>query len=158
MVQANNQDRIVKEVLKLLPELANGLGRNMPEGARREGISVAQVKALVHLAEYGPLTMGELAEGLRVTMPSATGLVNPLVDMGYVVRERDREDRRVVQVRLADRARKLANQILVQRRAEVERALQRMDYEAQVHFLDGLTRLTAVYAAQRRRGWSLGAA
>ena len=59
---------------------------------------------MVHLFEYGPLTMGELAEGLSVTTPSATGLINPLADMGFVVRERDEEDRRVVRVRLSERA------------------------------------------------------
>ncbi|MCZ7664204.1 MAG: MarR family transcriptional regulator [Thermoleophilia bacterium] len=141
----NEKDRVVREVLKLLPELGKAISRSMPARARHEGVSAAQVKALVHLSEYGPQTMGELAEGLRITTPSATGLINPLVEMGLVERERDTEDRRVVQVQLTKPARKLADEILAKRRAEVEGALADMDAEARAHFLEGLRRLAAVY-------------
>lgn len=144
--RVNEQERIVREVLKLLPELGKAISRSMPAHARHQGVSAAQVKALVHLAEYGPQTMGELAAGLRITTPSATGLVNPLVEMGFVERERDTEDRRVVQVQLTKPARKLAEEILAQRRAEVEAALEGMELEARENFLEGLRRLAAVYS------------
>ena len=85
----DESERIVREVLKLLPEIAKALSRTVPEHARMRGVSMAQVKTLVHLAQYGPQTMGELAAGLHVTTPSATGLVGPLVDAGYLVRQRD---------------------------------------------------------------------
>lgn len=135
--------------MKLLPDLMRAFSRRLPQQARREGASLAQMKALVQLAEYGPQTMGELARGLGITTPSATGLVNPLVEMGHVVRERDPNDRRVVRVRLSDEARRLADDVLAERRTEIEAALEGMSYEAQHHFLEGLTRLSQVY---RQRG------
>lgn len=142
-------DEVVHEVLKLLPELFRAFSRRIPQHARREGASLAQMKAVVQLAEYGPQTMGELARGLGITTPSATGLVNPLVDMGHVVRERDPNDRRVVRVRLSEEARGLADDILAERRSEVQTALEGMSPEAQRNFLEGLTRLAQVY---RQRG------
>ncbi len=136
---------VVSEILKLLPELGKALATSVPDRVRHQGISNAQVRAVVHLAEYGPQTMGELAQGLRITTPSTTGLINPLVDMGLVQRERDDEDRRVVRVSLTQKAQTMAGHVLAQRRREVEQALDGMDEEARLHFLEGLQRLAGVY-------------
>ena len=141
----DDRRRVVLEVMKLLPELGKAISKSMPIQARREGVSTAQVKAMVHLFEYGPLTMGELAEGLSITTPSATGLINPLADMGFVVRERDEEDRRVVRVLLSEHAEQLSHEILDQRIAEVAAALEGMSVEAQGCFLEGLRRLATAY-------------
>jgi DNA-binding MarR family transcriptional regulator len=149
--QAQPDEDVVHEVMKLLPELMRAFSRRIPPHAGRQGASLAQMKALVQLAEYGPQTMGELARGLGITTPSATGLVNPLVEMGHVTRERDPNDRRVVRVRLSDDARKLAGHILDERRAEIETALEGMSPLAQANFLEGLTRLAQVYKQRGNR-------
>jgi len=141
--------RIVSEILKLLPELGKAFNDSMPHHAKAGPATYAQMKVLVHLAEYGPQTMGELAQGLRITTPSATGLVNPLADLGMVVRERDTQDRRVVRVRLSAGAEVIARDVLAKRRRAVEAALEGMDAEAQVHFLEGLARLAAVFGKER---------
>lgn len=143
---------VYREVLKALPELAEGLRRSMPDHAGEGTVSPARMKALIHLAEYGPQTMTELAEGLRVTTPSATGLVTPLVECGHIVRERDEEDRRMVRVRLSPRAEELAEEALKLRRSEVRNALQGMSEEAREHFLEGLNRLIAVYRQRDGEG------
>jgi DNA-binding MarR family transcriptional regulator len=148
-MQNQRQEDVIHEVMKLLPELFRAFSRRLPQHARREGASLAQMKALVQLAEYGPQTMGELARGLGITTPSATGLVNPLVEMGHVVRERDPNDRRVVRVRLSEAAQTLAEDILAERRGEVAAALDGMSPEAQMNFLEGLSRLAHVF---RQRG------
>ncbi|MHB9148904.1 MAG: MarR family winged helix-turn-helix transcriptional regulator [Thermoleophilia bacterium] len=136
---------VVSEILKLLPELGKALSTSVPDRVRHQGISNAQVRAVVHLAEYGPQTMGELAQGLRITTPSTTGLINPLAGMGLVQRERNDEDRRVVKVSLTEKARAMAGQVLAQRRREVEQALEGMDEEARLNFLEGLRRLAEIY-------------
>lgn len=142
---------VVSEILKLLPELGKALATSVPDRVRHQGISNAQVRAVVHLAEYGPQTMGELAQGLRITTPSTTGLINPLVDMDLVQRERDDEDRRVVRVKLTQKAQTMAGHVLAQRRREVEQALDGMDEEARLHFLEGLQRLAGVYDTDEPR-------
>ncbi len=141
----DDRRRIVLEVMKLLPELGRSISRSMPTEARMEGVSVAQVKAMVHLFEYGPETMGELAEGLGITTPSATGLINPLAELGFVERERDEEDRRVVRVRLSPHAQRLSHHILDQRIAEITAAFEGQSLESQECFLDGLRRLASAY-------------
>jgi DNA-binding MarR family transcriptional regulator len=59
-----------------------------------------QIHAVVWLGQDGPLTMGKLACRLGVTEKTITGLVDRLEAGGYLERERDQEDRRVVRARL----------------------------------------------------------
>ena len=147
---------VVSEILKLLPELGKALATSVPDKVRHQGISNAQVRAVVHLAEYGPQTMGELAQGLRITTPSTTGLINPLVGMDLVQRQRDEEDRRVVRVKLTQKAQTMAGHVLTQRRREVEQALDGMDEEARLHFLEGLQRLAGVYDTDESQDAAVG--
>jgi DNA-binding MarR family transcriptional regulator len=159
----DERERIIREVIKVLPELANSLNRDVAlhavagvaSGGTRVGaaqagtagagaakaLSTAQVRALVHLAQYGSQTMGELAEGMQITTASATGLIKPLVALGHVARARDPNDERVVRVTLSERAQGMADQILAERRREVEAALIGMDDAACRSFLEGLERL-----------------
>jgi DNA-binding MarR family transcriptional regulator len=141
------RERITREVMKVLPELAKSLNRDTAMHAAARGrpgarpVSVAQVRVLVHLAQYGPQTMGELADGLQIATASATGLVKPLVTGGYVTRTRDAADQRVVHVRLSAPAQVMADQILAERRKEVEAALAGMDDAMCRNFLEALKRL-----------------
>ncbi len=138
-------DLVVNEVLRLVPELGRTLSSSIPSKVMHQGVSTAQVRALVHLAEHGPLKMGDLARGLRITTPSTTGLINPLARMGLVERDRDDDDRRVVRVKLTGKAKTMAGQVVAQRRAEVQQALEGMDGSAQEDLLQGLRRLAAAY-------------
>ncbi len=149
----NEREHVIREVIKVLPEVAHVLRRAAagdaaamhlaagPPGAAAPEVSAAQLRALVHLAQYGPQTMGELAEGMQITMASATGLVKPLVEIGYVTRTRDPQDQRVVRVVLSEPAQEMARRILAERRHDIEEALSGMSDEACRHFLEGLERL-----------------
>jgi DNA-binding MarR family transcriptional regulator len=141
----DEREKIIREIIKVLPELAMSLNRDAglheASGAVGHRVSAAQIRALVHLAQYGRQTMGDLAEGLQITMASATGLIKPLVALGYVVRTHDDDDRRVVWVELSPQAQSMADTILAARRLEVERALAGMDDVSCRHFLEGLERL-----------------
>ena len=61
------------------------------------GLHATDLKALRLLGE-GPLTVGRIAEGLELTGPSATALVDRLERAGYVRRERSTADRRQVTI------------------------------------------------------------
>ncbi len=62
------------------------------------GLTPPQIHALLWLGHDGPLTMGELARRVSVTEKTITGLVDRLERDGYLRRERDAQDRRVVRV------------------------------------------------------------
>lgn len=52
------------------------------------------VRVLSMLDEYGPSTVGALAQADGCTQPSMTGLVNALADRGWVTREPHPDDAR----------------------------------------------------------------
>ncbi|SHF67934.1 DNA-binding transcriptional regulator, MarR family [Desulfacinum infernum DSM 9756] len=72
--------------------------------ARFGDISVAQMHALFFIHNAGKMTIKELAETLSVSAPSASTMVDRLVEKGLVVREPDPEDRRRVHVRISPEA------------------------------------------------------
>lgn len=65
-------------------------------------IPMSQLHVLVFIQEKPGITMKEIANALRVTSPSATALVDRLVKLGYVSRQSDDTNRRLVRLKLTD--------------------------------------------------------
>ena len=72
-----------------------------------EELTRSQIATLSQIGRAGPLRMGELAEALGIAPGSLTGVVDRLIEKKLVARERDREDRRRVVVRLTDAGQKV---------------------------------------------------
>ena len=71
-------------------------------------LTMPQCRAVLFLSE-SPAAMGKLAAGLGITLPSATGVIDRLVEKGLVARYEDPEDRRVVQCRLTQQGTTMAD-------------------------------------------------
>lgn len=67
-------------------------------------LSVCQVHVIRLVRKHGILTMSELADLLGVSPPSASTMVDRLVDKGVLSREHSTEDRRKVVVRISPEA------------------------------------------------------
>jgi DNA-binding MarR family transcriptional regulator len=67
-------------------------------------MSLAQMNALRVVRGKGSLSMGELAELLGITAPSASVMVDRLVEKNLLLREQSTEDRRKVMVRISPEA------------------------------------------------------
>lgn len=84
------------------------------------------VRAAIHIYGDGPQTIGQLASGLGVSQGWASRLVDEMERAGYVARERDPDDRRVVRVRLVPAAVERVEQAYRWRGDAVEAALEGM--------------------------------
>ena len=117
-------------------KMAEPLGEPGEAGWRKpDDIPVAQIKLMIYLANHGPQTMSELADGLEVTTPAITGLVDKLEKRGMVERLRDQEDRRVVRVSLCPKAQEIAEGRLAERRKKVRAVLATLSPEEQRMFV-----------------------
>lgn len=64
-------------------------------------LTFVQSNVLMAIDEHGELSLKELADALHVSRPSASAMVDRLVEMGMVQREQSQLDRRVVRIRLS---------------------------------------------------------
>jgi DNA-binding MarR family transcriptional regulator len=65
-------------------------------------LTAPQLKVVLLLYLYGSKRMSELAGSLGVTLATATGIVDRLVERGLISRENLKDDRRVVMCRLSE--------------------------------------------------------
>ncbi len=144
------RERLVDEVLMLMPTLMRGLGGPDPsEMAAFESLGIpvdvkvspGHVQILIALSG-GPHSVGRLAEVLGVSPPAATQLVDRLVEHGMVERRHGTADRRVVLVDYAPRMREVALRLMEVRRRRLTRALARLTDEEAYAFVGGLRTLT----------------
>ena len=70
----------------------------------RGAVTSQLIRAAIHIYGQGPQTIGQLADGLGISQGWASRVVDEMERTGYLVRERDPQDRRVVRVRLAPEA------------------------------------------------------
>ncbi|WP_188993129.1 MarR family winged helix-turn-helix transcriptional regulator [Paenibacillus nasutitermitis] len=82
------------------------------------GLNGMQARILIRLFEDGSQKASVLAEKLLVTAGAITGIADKLIDMEYLERERDLDDRRVVNLVITEKG-KAVVQKLKGKRAEI---------------------------------------
>src|SRR4051812_33193000 len=86
---------------------AAGICANLPveisEGEFRQ-LSFAQYRVIVHLWKHGESPVGEIANGIGVTIATASQLIDKLVDEGWLGRGVNPEDRRQVLIHMTERS------------------------------------------------------
>ena len=65
-------------------------------------LTFPQCNAMMVINERGVVTIKELSAALQVSSPSASTMVDRLVEMGMLLREQSKSDRREVAVRLSE--------------------------------------------------------
>ncbi|WP_214366734.1 MarR family winged helix-turn-helix transcriptional regulator [Pseudonocardia sp. H11422] len=81
--------------------LRRSLTKLGPNPVLDSGLTMQQLRVLLLLSTDGPLTQGDLAQGLHVGLATVTGLIDRLVARGLVERTEDPRDRRIRLARLA---------------------------------------------------------
>ena len=86
--------------------MARSMQRVMAQ-ARASGISMPQMGALMRIHRRGPLPMSDISKHLGTTLAATSQLIDRLVQQGLMTRTEDPDDRRVRNVALTERGRKL---------------------------------------------------
>lgn len=88
------RDDAVGAVIAAQKRLGRALHRPYANEWIHLDLSMGQLKTLMALASHQPATVSELADTLEVGKPTASVLVDRLVQLGYAARAEDPEDRR----------------------------------------------------------------
>ncbi len=74
------------------------------------GLTGPQFGVLMRLNIYGELCLNEISDKLNVTEGNITGIIDRLEREGYVYRERDKDDRRVIHIKLTPEGERIYNE------------------------------------------------
>ncbi len=135
---------------QLIEDALEELTRHGPSGMMRSvrrwssgRLSMVNLHVLMVLAHGGPLPMRAIAESLDVSQASTTGIIDRMEELGYVTRERDEADRRVVNVTLTDAGHELIADMASERRERLAQMLGTMADDDLAALIQGLRALRA---------------
>ncbi len=90
------------------------------------GITSPQFDALLFLHRDGDMPMGSLCDRMSLACSTVTDLVDRMERGGYVARERDQTDRRVIKVRLLPRGEEMVDKVMSARIRYLSNVLQEL--------------------------------
>ncbi len=117
-------------------------------------VSAHQASILSQLDSVDPTMVGELADHLGVTASTMSLNLTRLEKAGYISRERDPADRRVMNVLLTESGERLRSAQTMLDPERVHRLLHEMDLETRRNALHGLMLLSDAADALIRRRWA----
>ena len=123
----HNKDSLVENVLTLVDKLVRQLLPTALKDLLTLDITMPQTKIMLVLYLQGPKRMSDIASGLDITLPTATSLVERLVEKNYALRETLPEDRRVVLCRLSEAGQEAISRIWQSSRSQARELLEGID-------------------------------
>ena len=118
------------------------MGRQMPMPPSDVELSPQSGRALITLADRGPIAMTDFSEALGVPLSTATRMVERLIEKGLAVRSRIEDDRRVVRVELSEEGKKLNQHFLEQRTQMGRQMLAPLTHGEREIFIELMTKIT----------------
>lgn len=93
-------DRAAESLLSLIP-LYHAMVFRPPHGI--SGVKAAQFRVLHLLAHHGIRQMSEIGRRLYISKPYMTALIDAMIEEGFVERQADPNDRRVILIHITGR-------------------------------------------------------
>lgn len=111
MTGPQRKAELVENILQLGDKAFRELFPILPKQWLQLDLTMPQLKTVFLLFLSGPSRMSDIASALGVSLATATGVVDRLVEREVVLRDSDPADRRVVLCRLSDKGQKLMSSL-----------------------------------------------
>ena len=95
----------VETVLKMIKRLLRNLKKIQ---YKKFGYTNLQIESMILLLEDKKLNMNDISEKLDLNRSTATKIMDTLLKEGYIIREKDKNDGRILNVSLTERGKELA--------------------------------------------------
>jgi DNA-binding MarR family transcriptional regulator len=133
-----NADEIARRTLEIIPFVMRVMNAEL-RSAHLDIISSHM--GLLGMLSARPHTLSEMARAMSVSAPTMSNTITTMETRGWVERERDTTDRRVVYVRLSDEGRAILDKIDHFTQARISEILAPLDGHQRQTLLDGLALL-----------------
>ncbi len=144
---SEEREQLIKEACKLVFDCLYDMQRTTMQDWQSLNISMAQIKVLMILSFKGPAAISKLAEELGVSHPTASQLVDRLVQAGHVERVESTTDRRITLARLSEGGEQLAQRLWQGRMSHLRYCLARLDEQDLAALRQGLRALNSIIAS-----------
>jgi DNA-binding MarR family transcriptional regulator len=129
----------VEETSLALVELTlKALGELTLKASGDRQLSVLQVRVLLVIQQHGPLRLSDVAQLLDLSLPSASRLVNRLVEDGLLLRSTPSHDRRMVQLVISAKGRRVLDRLRSNRQRGIGGVLATMSAADRTALVQGL--------------------
>lgn len=145
---AEQRSAIIDEIIEEQRSVQRAIGALAPSVWMELDLSMAQLKTLMTLYTGGPAPIGQIAEYLGIGQPTASHLVDRLVQTQLVVRAEDPLDRRRTLAQLSPGGEELAERINQVRFGTLRRWLAQLDDATLEAYLHSTRALAAVARAE----------
>ena len=102
MAKKQKKEDIIENILQLTDKVFRQLLPILPMEWIHLDLTMSQLKVVLLLFITGHLRMGDIASELQVSLATATGVVDRLVERKLLIRNGDPDDRRVVLCQLSN--------------------------------------------------------
>jgi len=125
-VDEQKQER-VEYILQLGADIFRNLLPTLPRELLNLDLTMPQLKVVLLIFLSGPVRMSTIASGLGVSLATATGVIDRLVERDIVSRRGRPEDRRVVLCHLSENGHKLVDELWQSSRNRSKELLEAID-------------------------------
>ena len=144
---SEEREQSIDEAIKLLFDCLYDLQRTVMQDWQSLSLSMAQVKVLMTLSFKGEHSISKLAEALSVSHPTASQLVDRLVQAGLAQRVEQATDRRFTLTRLTEAGEQLAQRLWQGRMSHLQHSLAQLDQQDLAALRQGLRALNQITAS-----------
>ena len=123
----NKTKNIDKDLDDVLIRFRRFMTETVSKEANESGLSLAHFEVIRTTAEKDSMTMKEVASLLHITPPSASALVDKLVEKELIKRLQPGKDRRTVEIALGDKAHKLFHSFHKKRMCMFKKTYSKLD-------------------------------
>ena len=131
----------VDQVLEAILYLYTESRRITKELAKRADLTGPQLTVVKLLEAFGDLSLSELSDKIRAQNSTVTGIIDRMERENLVTRERSKEDRRVVYIKLTPKGRELAREIPVEPMEVFKSALETLSQQEMKDLLRIMTKV-----------------
>ncbi len=131
-------------VLQSLRRIIRAVALHSRKLSMQHNITGPQLACLLAVSEHGPLTVSSLAREVHLSPSTIVGILDRLEQKVLVLRQRSSQDRRVINIAITTKGRKLANSAPSPLQDTLSKALQKLPEIEQASIVMSLEKIVAL--------------
>lgn len=145
MPSGSSAEECASLVMEIVPRVMRAIRIEMRQLGSQE-LTVPQMRTLLFLTRRDGASLSEVAEHIGLTLPSASRLVDLLVERGLVRRRTSATDRRRITLAATPRGRTLMETVRIGAQGRMARRLADLPAESRIAVVRGLEALQSLWS------------